>query len=262
MNERSQGKRILITGGTQGVGEAIARRISAGFASEIVIVGRDSEKGQRAAEALSSTNCRVSFQPCDLGNSDEVDELFSSALEKLGTIDGLVNAAAITTRAAVADGTLDDWENLFAINARAPFFLMQALINHARARGCAASIVNVLSMNAYCGRPNLAIYAATKAALMTLTRNAANAHMSENIRVNGIAMGWAATPAETVVQTTIENRGEDWISRAGDNLPLGRLLTVEEVAETANFLLGDHSGLLTGNIIDLEQWVRGAPPSR
>lgn len=255
-------KNYVVTGGSQGVGEAIVRRIAADVAANVVIIARDGSKGEEAARRLSTPACRVTFVPAELGDHEQTVLAFTTAQDRLGTVDGLVNAAGMTNRGSIENGTLEDWETLFNVNARAPFLLMQAMIVHAKEREAAASIVNILSMNAFCGRPNLAIYTASKAALMALTKNAANAHLADRIRVNGIAMGWAATPAEIKVQAESEGHDAAWIASAATSLPLRRLLTVEEVAGNAAFLLGEDCGLLTGNILELEQWVRGAPPSR
>jgi NAD(P)-dependent dehydrogenase (short-subunit alcohol dehydrogenase family) len=151
------------------------------------------------------------------------------------------------------------WDELFAVNARAPFFLMQAALAAMLARGLHGSIVNVLSMNAYCGGPDLAIYAATKGALLTLTKNAANAHLKSRIRVNGIALGWIATEAEDRMQSQTLGHGPGWLAAAAAGLPLGRLLAPEEAARLAVYLLSDASAPMTGAIIDLEQSVLGAP---
>ena len=171
----------------------------------------------------------------------------------------MVNCAGRTDRASLIDGTLDQWDKLFSLNAKAPFFLMQSFIRHRLSVEYPGSIVNILSMNAHCGRADLAIYSATKGALSTLTKNAANAHLSDGIRVNGINMGWAPTDAEMEMQANILGHGEGWLEEAEQNSPLGRLLTPLEVARLCIYLLSDYSGLQTGTLIDLEQQVVGAP---
>ncbi|TGV81313.1 SDR family NAD(P)-dependent oxidoreductase, partial [Mesorhizobium sp. M2D.F.Ca.ET.145.01.1.1] len=108
----------------------------------------------------------------------------------------------------------EDWAALFAVNARAPFFLMQAAIADMRKRGQGGAIVNILSINAHCGSPELAVYSATKGALATLTKNAANAHRFDRIRVNGINVGWTDTPAERVMQAQTLGHGPGWHSAA------------------------------------------------
>ncbi len=255
-----QGKTLIVTGGTQGLGEAIARLAVDSDVAAIAIVGRNAERGEAVAAALARDGRPAHFIQADLAEPDAPARVMSEALQKLGRIDCLVNAAGLTDRASLAAGSLDDWDRLFSVNARAPFFLMQAAVNDMKARNAPGSIVNILSINAHCGAPELAIYSASKGALSTLTRNVANAHLADRIRVNGINMGWVATPAEQQMQARTLGKGEDWAEIAAANLPLKRLLTVEELARLTIFLLSDASGLLTGSLIDMEQTVLGAPP--
>ena len=166
-------KRILITGGSQGVGFAIARACCNLGAQHLVIIGRDEAKGQVAANQLSTDSSKAAFFSADLANEDAANTVFDFACQEMGSVDGLVNAAGITTRGSFLDGKLEDWDRLFAINARAPFFLMQAFIRHALDVGQAGSIVNISSMHTYCGLPEVAMYAGSKAAISTLTKNAA-----------------------------------------------------------------------------------------
>ena len=135
---------------------------------------------------------------------------------------------------------------------------MQGAIAAMRARGEGGSIVNILSTNVHCGQPDLAIYTATKAALASLTRNAANAHRFDRIRVNGINVGWTLTPAENVMQAQTLGLGPGWAERAAASLPFGRLLMPQEVANLVAFLVSDASGPMTGSLIDQEQWVPGS----
>jgi NAD(P)-dependent dehydrogenase (short-subunit alcohol dehydrogenase family) len=253
------GKTILITGATQGLGAEIAREAARCGASALALAGRSVENGARVAAEVAAMGVAARHFPVDLGQPEAPSALFAEVQAWTGRVDGLVNSAGITDRASVLDGTVEDWERLFALNARAPFLLMQAMIRAARAAARPASIVNILSMNAHCGIPELGIYSATKGALATLTRNAAHAHLADRIRVNGINMGWAATDAERDMQSRRLARGEDWEKRAAESLPLGRLLTTTEVARLTVYLLSDYSGLQTGTLVDLEQRVLGAP---
>ncbi|KKC32794.1 SDR family oxidoreductase [Devosia psychrophila] len=249
------GKAVLITGGFQGLGLEIARHAKANGASRIVLAGRDKGKAERARAEIAGAELVFG----ELSDPKVPARLMAEALAG-GPLDGLVNAAGITDRASFLDGTPALWDKLFAVNARAPFLLMSGLITHLRARGAPGSIVNIQSMNAHCGAADLAIYSASKGALQTLTRNAANAHVADRIRVNGINMGWAATEGEQQMQARTLGKGESWAETAGAVRPLGRLLEASEVARLAIYLLSDLSGLQTGTSTDLEQWVVGAPP--
>ncbi|MGR3483727.1 MAG: oxidoreductase [Paracoccaceae bacterium] len=254
------GARLLVTGGTQGVGAAIAREAASQGAAAIAIAGRDRAKAGPLLAQLRGLGARAECFVADLARPDAPGALFARALDWAGGIDGLANAAGITDRASLLDGTVAQWDRLFAVNARAPFLTMQAMARHRLAAGGGGAIVNVGSWNAHCGAPELAIYAATKGALTTLTKNAAHAHLAAGLRANVIGMGWAASEGERKMQADTLGLGPGWEDAAAATRPLGRLLDVAEVARLATYLLSDYSAPQTGTVIDLEQAVLGAPP--
>ncbi|TSE14162.1 SDR family oxidoreductase [Mesorhizobium intechi] len=253
-----QGKVVLVTGATQGIGRAIAEMLARAGAGGLLITGRDGKRGDAVAAELAAIGTPSIFVAADLGDAQAPALLARACIERFGRIDGLVNAAGLTDRASFLDAGLDDWTSLFAVNARAPFFLMQAAIADMRKRGEPGAIVNILSINAHCGSPELAVYSATKGALATLTKNAANAHRFDRIRVNGINVGWTDTPAERVMQAETLGHGAGWLDAANAAQPFGRLLKPDDIANLAVFLLSDAAGPMTGAVIDQEQSVIGA----
>ncbi|MEO8240823.1 MAG: oxidoreductase [bacterium] len=246
---------IIITGAAAGIGAAIARLALAEGAGGLLLVDRDATGGARMAAELGD---KTRFFRADLVEAGAPAAIAAAALDAFGRIDGLVNAAALTSRGSFVDGSVEVWDRMFDTNARAGFFLMQAAIADMRRRAAAGSIVNILSMNAYVGIPELAIYSGSKGAMATLTRNAAHAHMADRIRVNGINLGWVATPGERRMQAVELGRGDGWLAAAEALQPLGRLVTAEEAARLAVFLLGDVSVPMSGSVVDFEQKVAGA----
>ena len=247
---------MLVTGSTQGLCETIARAALSCGADAVILTGRAAERGHALAADLGH---RATFIPADLALAGEPDRLFAQALTAVGRLDGLVNAAGMTDRASMLDGTVELWNRMFSVNTRAPYFLMQGLIRHLRQTGRPGSIVNIQSVNAHCGAADLAVYSASKGALSVLTKNAANAHLADRIRVNGINMGWCATPSEDRLQTQTLGKGPGWLAEASARMPLGRLLTMQEVANLTLYLLSDLSGLQTGTVTDLEGRITGGP---
>jgi NAD(P)-dependent dehydrogenase (short-subunit alcohol dehydrogenase family) len=246
-----EAKAVVVTGAASGIGAAIARMLVAEGVGGLLLTDRDGAGLRRMAAEVSAEVVEA-----DLTDADAPVTIAKAARDRFGRIDGLVNAAGLTTRGSFETGTREVWESLFAVNARAGFFLMQAAIADMKGRKAAGAVVNILSMNAHCGIPELAIYAGTKGAMATLTKNAARAHMAERIRVNGINLGWVATEAEVAMQAA--RNGTGWLEAEAAAMPLGRLVTAEECARLAVFLLSDASIPMSGALIDLEQKVAGA----
>jgi NAD(P)-dependent dehydrogenase (short-subunit alcohol dehydrogenase family) len=162
---------VLVTGAARGIGAAIAEHAAEAGAEALVLVDRD--------PVALDLPCDVATVTADLALPDAPKEAIAAALARFGRIDGLVNAAGLTSRGGYGDATVEFWNRMFSVNTRAPFFLMDGAIADMKARGAPGSIVNIQSMNAHCGAPDLAVYSATKGALQTLTKNAAHAHLAD-----------------------------------------------------------------------------------
>jgi len=253
-----EGKFLVITGGTQGIGEAAARAAAAAGAAGLVICGRDEARGARVADDLNTqgTDCR--FVACDLAEPDQCRNVISVCDQAFGQIDGLVNAAGSTDRGGLLDISVEVWDQLFAVNVRAPFILMQAAARLMKRDGRAGSIVNIITMSSHGGQPFLTGYSASKGALVTLTKNAGHTLRRDRIRVNALNIGWADTPNEHRVQTEAMGADENWLQRAEAEQPFGQLIKPEEVANFVVFLLSARSGVMTGSVIDYDQMVMGA----
>jgi NAD(P)-dependent dehydrogenase (short-subunit alcohol dehydrogenase family) len=254
----NKNKVAIVTGSTQGLGEAIARRlVDEALIGGLVICGRSAEKGERLAREFGARGCRTEFVRADLAVVEDCRRVTEAARRAFDRIDILVNSAATSERGTILDTTPELFDRIMALNVRAPFFLMQDAIQTMIDRGIAGSILNIISMSSHGGQPFLSPYSTSKGALATLTRNVACAVLQHRIRVNGLNLGWMDTPGEHVVQKKFHAAGDDWLERAEKDQPFGRLVKPAEVAEVAAFLLSERSGLMTGSIIDFDQSVVG-----
>lgn len=252
-----EGKVAIVTGGTQGLGEATARLFVERGAKGIVTCGRNAEQGERVRADLEAAGAEAVFVRADLGDLEAVRRVTKAADDAFGRVDCLVNVAAITDRGTILDTSPELYERMFAINVRAPFFLMQDAAKIMRRERIAGTIVNILSMSSHGGQPFITAYSASKAALAALTKNVAYSLMRDRIRANGLNIGWMNTPAEHAIQTGVHNAPDDWLDAAKARQPFGRLLETSEVARAIAFLASDESGMMTGSLIDFDQSVLG-----
>ena len=175
---------------------------------------------------------------------------------RFGRLDVLVNAAGDTERCGLDDTSPEAFDRLFGTNVKAPLFMMQEAVKPMRQAGSGV-IINVSSMLSYGGPPNLVTYSASKAALNTLTRAAANAVKRDGIRIFAINLGWVHTDGEQQLQTGFHGQPEDWAVAIGKRMPAGRLQTAEDVAGLMAFLVSPPAQMMTGAIIDYEQMPVG-----
>lgn len=250
----------VVTGGAQGVGRAIAERLVADGCRRLVLAGRDAAKGARAVDDLAAKGVTVRFVPVDLQDTDACLALIDTAVEVLGDVTALVNAAALGARGTLTDTSPALFDEMFATNVRAPFFLMQGFVKHRQARGGGGAIVNILSQCAHCGQSYLAAYSASKGALATLTKNVANAYRFDRVRCNAILPGWMDTPGEDATQRRFHGATDGWLERAEAGQPMGQLCKPGQLAGLASYLLSTDAGVMTGALIDYDQNVPGAYP--
>jgi len=244
---RLKDKVILITGSTTGIGEAIARRAVAEGA-QVLIHGRDADRAQKLVGELQG---RAASHIDDIADPTAPARMVAAAIAAFGKLDAVVNNAAAVTRSNLSNTDVTLFDRLMAINVRAPLLLIQAAVPHLKqTQGC---VLNIGSLNGYCGEANLLAYSVSKGALMTLSRNLADALGRDLVRVNHFNVGWVLTPNE--FQQKIEDGlPADWPERIDRvKAPWGRLIKPEEIAAAAVYWIGDESRPISGSVLELEQ---------
>jgi len=243
---RLSDKVILVTGSTTGIGEAIARRCVAEGA-RVVIHGLDPTPGAQVAAGLDAP-----FVVADLAEPATPAALVAAAMTAYGRLDAVVNNAAWVVRGQIDSITPELFDRIMAVNCRAPLLLIKEALPHlAAARG---AVVNIGSVNAYCGEENLLPYSITKGALMTMTRNLGDSLMRQHgVRVNQINPGWVLT-ANEIKYKQAEGMPPDWPARLPALFaPSGRIFDPAEIAEATIYFLSDAAGPVSGQVLDIEQ---------
>lgn len=256
-NLSMDGKVAVVTGSTQGLGEAIAHLFADRGASGIVITGRNAERGARVKADLQKKGAKAVFVSAELNKLADVRKIVAACAATFGKIDALVNSAGMTDRATVWDCTEQHWDDMFDINVKAPYFLMQDALHLMKKNGTKGTIVNILSMSGHGGQDFISPYCGSKGALAVLTRNVAFSVMRHQIRVNGLNIGWMDSPGEDRIMKTYHGAEDGWLAKAEAARPFGRLIKPAEVARACAYLSTDESGLMTGSIIDFDQQVMG-----
>ncbi len=255
---RMDGKVCVITGATQGLGMAIARRLAAAGAAGVVVTGRNLRRGEAVAKALTADfGVQARFIRANFASVDDCRHAISETDRMFGRVDVLVNAGASTDRGTILDTSPELFDRIFNTNVRGPYFLMQEAIKLMIREGTQGAICNIGSISALSGQPFINAYCASKGALTTLTANTAFSVMGNRIRVNQLNVGWMSSDHEHEIQVA-QTGDPEWEAKVGGKLPFGRLVDPEEAARAVNFLVSADAGLMTGAIVNFDQSVWGA----
>ena len=257
-NSSLEDKVAIVTGSTQGLGEGVAHLFADRGISGLVITGRNAARGGKVKAALEARGVKTVFVKADLASMDDTRKVVAGADKAFGRVDVLVNSAGITDRGTIWDTSPELFDAMFAVNVRAPFFLMQDALKVMKREKIEGSIVNIISMSGHGGQSFITAYCSSKGGLITLTRNVAYSVMNHRIRVNGLTIGHMNTPGEDRIMKTYHGAEDGWLGEAEKTKPFGRLLEVDEVSRAVAYLASAESGMMTGSIIDFDQQVRGA----
>lgn len=246
---RLKNKVIIITGSCTGIGKAIALRCVAEGA-KVVIHGLEKEWGEAVVAELEKGRAVLHIE--DITNDKAPERLVSLALQTFGRLDAIVNNAAIVISSKLQTTDLNLLRKVLEVNTIAPFALIKAALpSLSKERGC---VLNIGSVNAWSGEPNLLAYSVSKGALMTMTRNLGDTLFRENgVRVNQINPGWVLTENEKLRKNE-QGLPDDWYKDIpAVYAPAGRILWPSEIAAAAVYWLADESGPVSGQVMDLEQ---------
>ncbi len=239
---RLAGKAALITGGGTGMGRAISLRFAGEGADLVVNYSKRAKEAEEVAEAARKLGVRAFAVRADVSKDAEARRLVAETVEKLGRIDILVNNAGWSTIVPHRDleGLTEEiLEKTWAVNTKGPFYLSRAAIPEMLKQG-GGRIVNTTSVSAFQGAGSSIIYGASKAALTAITKSLARVFARDNILVNAVAPGF--------VDTGFAGLTSELMEKLGKVTPMGRLPTVEEVANAALFLAADATGITAQTI--------------
>ena len=236
-----QGRVAIITGGSQGIGEACVRRF-AQEGAQVVIADVADARGQALATELGAL-----YVHCDVGDKAQVDALVAEVLRAHGRIDVLVNNAGIFKAADFLDVTEADFDAVLRVNLKGAFLVGQA-VARAMAQAGRGSIVNMSSVNGVMAIPTIASYNVSKGGINQLTRAMALALADKGVRVNAVGPGTIATELAAAAVLTSDEAKNKIMMRT----PLKRLGEPSEVADVVAFLASDASSYVTGEIIMID----------
>jgi len=244
MTETPQPRVAIVTGGTRGIGLAIAKRLASDGFDLLVTYRGDEEAARAAAEELQSTGRRIELQAADISDADGAGLTIETAMQKLGRIDALINNAGITRDGLIMRMSEDDWDDVLDTNLKGAFLTSKAAIRP-MLRQRSGRIVNLTSVVGLVGNAGQANYASAKAGLVGLTKSLAKEVGSRGITVNAVAPGFIDTRLTDVLP-------EDLKSSLLKQTPLGRFGSPEDVAGAVSFLVSPDAAFITGHVLTVD----------
>jgi 3-oxoacyl-[acyl-carrier protein] reductase len=239
-----KGKVALVTGGSRGIGKAIALKLASNGADIIINDVAELEKMANAIEEIRALGVRCEAVKADVSNEDEVKEMVAGIIEKFGAVDILVNNAGITRDGLLVKMKESDWQAVMDVNLKGVFICTKAVIRSMMSKrsGCIVNITSVVGITGNAGQAN---YSASKAGVIGFTKSMAKEVGSKNVRINAVAPGFISTDMTDSLPESVK-------LKFMENIPLGRYGEAEEVAEVVAFLCDDSSRYVTGQTITVD----------
>lgn len=247
---RFEGKTAIVTGGAGGIGTAICQRL-AGEGAFVVVTDTNSENAEKVAADISANGGAAVAMPVDISKENECTVLIEKVFSMRGQIDVLVNNAGIMRRGNILDISVQDWNDLFAVNINSMFHLCRAALPHMIAGGGGA-IVNTASQWGLYPAPNCIGYNVSKAAVAAFSQNLARDYAPHNVRVNAVCPGEIHTP---MLEAGAKRSGRT-IADLDALVPFGRVGRPDEVAALVAFLASEEAAFMCGSLVE----ITGAQP--
>lgn len=246
-----QGKRVLVTGGSSGIGQLIAIKFAEYGAHVAINYYKDRESAEETEEALDRCRAQVKQQgvddilvQADVSKEEDVNRMFDTVLDKWGELDFLINNAGIQIAGESHKVEISAFDRVIATNLRGAYLCARRAIQHFLARDVAGAIVNISSVHQIIPKPRFIGYSVSKGGMQNLTRTLALEYAGRNIRVNAVGPGATITPINSAWIDDPDKKAE-----VEKHIPMGRAGTSEEMAETVAFLCSDFAGYITGQTI-------------
>lgn len=235
------GKTALVTGGSRGIGKAIALELASQGANIVVNYTRNAEMAEAVVREIEAMGVKALAVQADVSLSADAEKLVDEALKAFGQIDLLINNAGITRDTLLIRMKEEDWDEVLQINLKGAF-LMTKLVGKAMLKKKSGRIVNITSVVGVMGNAGQANYAASKAGLIGLTKSAAKEFASRGITVNAVAPGFIRTDMTDALPEEVK-------AKYAEAIPLGAMGESEDVARTVSFLCSEGARYITGQVL-------------
>ena len=242
-NKQFEGRSAIVTGGTRGIGKAIALELARRGCNVAFNFARSAEEAEKLKSEIEELDVKAFAAQCDVANTEASAEFVKAAAAEFGTIDFLVNNAGITRDQLILRMKEDDWDSVIDTNLKGAWNFSKAVLRPMMKNENGGSIVNITSVSGVVGMLGQTNYSASKAGMIGLTKALAKEVASRKITVNALALGLVET--EMASEMNAEYR-EKILSQ----IPLGRLGNVQETAEIVCFLLSPAAAYITGEVIN------------